>query len=243
MRWLVGDVQGCAREFEKLLGEIRYDPNEDELWCLGDLVNRGPDSAAALRLWRDVGGKAVLGNHDIYALLAHSGAIGRKSDTLDGLFADPEADELLALLRAQPLLVHLPAGQDSEGVWIVHAGVHPAWADLEAAAKRINGGAHDDDWLCSDETQFAVRVRCCTRSGEMSRYAGPPAGCPSPYRPWDQFYAGPTRIAHGHWARRGYYSGRFTLGLDSGCVYGGCLTAWSVEERRLVQVQAFSKTK
>ncbi len=73
MRWLVGDLQGCAAPFERLLKEIRFDPGRDELWCVGDLVNRGPDSAAAVRLWNDVGGHSILGNHDVYALLAASG--------------------------------------------------------------------------------------------------------------------------------------------------------------------------
>lgn len=239
MHWLIGDVQGCARELDRLLAKIRFDGSRDELWCLGDLVNRGPDSAAALRLWRDVGGHAVLGNHDVYALLARSGAVRRKGDTLDGLFDDPEADMLLERLRGQPLMHRLSGARAGvEDVWLVHAGVHPRWDDLDAAAAKINAGPHDDGWLMSEDTSFVVRVRCCTAAGEMCRHTGPPAGCTAPYRPWDDFYGGPTRIAHGHWARRGYYSGRYTLGLDSGCVYGGSLTAWCFEEDRVVSVKS-----
>ena len=69
MRWFIGDLQGCAREFDDLLRKIRFDPQVDEVWCVGDLVNRGPDSLAAVRLWRDIGGHGVVGNHDVYALL------------------------------------------------------------------------------------------------------------------------------------------------------------------------------
>ena len=93
LRWVIGDLQGCAEPFERLLNEIRFDRERDELWCVGDVVNRGPDSAAAVRLWRDVGARGVLGNHDVYAVLAGSGAWQRKRDTLDDLFSAPDRDE------------------------------------------------------------------------------------------------------------------------------------------------------
>ncbi|MFY0534816.1 metallophosphoesterase [Nannocystis pusilla] len=115
MRWFIGDLQGCAREFEDLLRKIRFDPQADELWCLGDLVNRGPDSLAALRLWRDVGGRGVVGNHDVYALLIAAGRWPRKHDTLGPLLAAPEGPELLARLRAMPALQFLAAGPGSKG--------------------------------------------------------------------------------------------------------------------------------
>jgi bis(5'-nucleosyl)-tetraphosphatase (symmetrical) len=99
MRWFVGDVHGCCRELDALLATVRFDPREDELWTVGDLVNRGPDSAAALRLWRDAGGRGVVGNHDVYALRAWEGAIPREADdTLADLFAAPDAPELLERL-------------------------------------------------------------------------------------------------------------------------------------------------
>jgi bis(5'-nucleosyl)-tetraphosphatase (symmetrical) len=105
MRWIVGDVQGCARELDELLRKVRFDPGSDELWCLGDLVNRGPDSLAVLRLWRDLGGRSVLGNHDIHALLARSGSKPRTRDQLDELFGAHDADDLLGRLRDQPVLL------------------------------------------------------------------------------------------------------------------------------------------
>ena len=108
MRWLVGDIHGCAREFERLLETISFDPGSDELWSVGDLVNTGPDSRAVLELWREAGGRGVLGNHDAYALLSHSGARNRKRDTLDSLFESDDCDALVDLLRALPVLVPLP---------------------------------------------------------------------------------------------------------------------------------------
>ena len=101
MRWLVGDVQGCARELDDLLKAIRFDPGVDELWCLGDLINRGPDSLATLRLWRAIGGRGVIGNHEVYALCARSGRWPRKKDTLQALYDAPDGDELLGALRSE----------------------------------------------------------------------------------------------------------------------------------------------
>ncbi len=237
MRYVVGDVQGCARELERLLRCVRFDPAEDELWCAGDLVNRGPESAAVLRLWRDIGGHGVLGNHEVYTLCAHSGRWPRKRDTLQGLYDDPEVEDLLSLLRALPIMVHLPSAGDGPDAWLVHAGVHPLWRDLGAVAARINAGAHDDDWLNSDEVNFATRVRCCDQEGTRIKYDREPEGCPEGYWPWDELCEHDPLIVHGHWARRGHYRNATALGLDSGCVYGGPLTAWCQDEDRIIQVR------
>ncbi len=237
MRYVVGDVQGCARELERLLQFVRFDPAEDELWSAGDLVNRGPDSAATAKLWRDVGGKGVLGNHEVYTLCAHSGRWPRKRDTLEGLYADPSADDLLARLRALPILVHLPGVGDGPDAWLVHGGVHPQWHDLHAAAARINAGPHDDDWLESEDVGFATRVRCCDAEGNRVKYDRGPEDCPEGYSPWDDLVSQDTLIVHGHWARRGHYRNDTALGLDSGCVYGGPLTAWCQDEDRIIQIR------
>lgn len=234
VRWLVGDVQGCARELEDLLEAIRFDPGRDELWCLGDLVNRGPDSLATVRLWRSVNGHGVVGNHEVYALCARSGRWPRKRDTLQALYDAPDADELLGALRALPALAWLPGEAGVPDVWAVHAGVSPQWTDLHAAARRINEAPHDDDWLESDDVTFATRVRCCTPTGQRSRHDRAPEDCPEGYAPWDALYRGEPRVVHGHWAWRGHYRGERTIGLDSGCVYGGPLTAWCQHEDRVV---------
>lgn len=236
MRWIVGDIQGCAIELDRLLREIRFDPAVDELWAAGDIVNRGPDSLAAARLWRDVGGRGVIGNHEVYALCASTGAWPRKRDTLAALFAADDATSLLARLRALPALVHLPSGGDGPDAWLVHAGLHPHWRDLAAVAAELEASPHDDAWLCSEPVSFATRVRCCSIDGVRSKFDRAPDDCPGPYRPWDEFYTGEELVVHGHWAWRGHYRGRTTLGLDSGCVYGGQLTAWCQDEDRIVQV-------
>lgn len=236
MRWFVGDVQGCARELDRLLRNVRFDPARDQLVCVGDLVNRGPDSLATARLWRDVGGLGVLGNHEVYTLLARSGAWPRKRDTLQALYDAHDAEELLGRLRGLPVLVYLPGGTGFEAAWAVHAGLDPRWGDLHAVAARVNAEPHDDAWLQSPDVSFATRVRCCTADGERSKHDAEPETCPPPHRPWDEFYGGPVRVVHGHWAWRGHYRGARTIGLDSGCVYGGALTAWCQEEDRVVQI-------
>ncbi|NIM00446.1 MAG: diadenosine tetraphosphatase [Acidobacteria bacterium] len=244
MRWVVGDLQGCAEPLERLLEEIRFDRGRDELWSVGDVVNRGPDSAKALRLWKDVGARGVLGNHDVYALLAASGTWPRKRDTLDDLFSAADRDDLLETLRRLPLLVHLPAPcNGAEDAWLVHAGILPGWSDLERLAAEFNAGTHDDAWLQSESVSAATRVRCCTPEGGLSRETGPPDACVEPYRAWDAYYSGETRIVHGHWARRGHYRGERTIGLDSGCVYGGPLTAWCQDDDRIVQVPGNRDTR
>ncbi len=109
-------------------------------------------------------------------------------------------------------------------------------SDLDEVACRINAAPHDDAWLEDPDVAFATHVRCCTADGRRSEHSGRAAECPPPFVPWDDFYRGETLVIHGHWARRGFYRGRRTMGLDSGCVYGGKLTAWCQEEDRIVQV-------
>ena len=237
MRWIVGDVQGCARELEHLLHEIRFDPQRDELWSAGDLINRGPHTLATLRLWHDVGGKAVIGNHEIYALAVHAGFWPRKRDTLHELLTAADADQWFARLSTLPVLASLPHSDPSvRDVWLVHAGVHPQWHDLRRVAQRFDSIAREDAWFERDDVTFATKVRGCTELGSRSRFAGSPEQLRPPYRPWDEFYRGDATIVHGHWAWRGLYRTHNVIGLDTGCVYGKVLTAWCQEEDRVVQV-------
>ena len=237
MRWIVGDIQGCFIEFEELLGKANFDPARDELWCLGDLINRGPDSLAVLRLWRSIGGRGILGNHEVSALLSFSGTRPKRLESLDRLFAAGDAAELLQGLRNLPILVYLPSGGEGPDCWIVHAGLSPSWG-LPAIASAINESPHTDAWLQSADVSFATSVRCCRKDGSMCSHKGVPEACRPPCLPWDSLYQGETMVVHGHWAARGYYRGTRSMGLDSACVYGGRLTAWCQEEDRIVQVRS-----
>jgi len=238
MRWIFGDLHGCVRSLERLLEATRFDAARDELWSVGDLVNTGPESAAALRLWIATGARGVLGNHDIHALRVRAGEREpREEDRLDELLAAPDGDELLAVLRELPLIASLPGVDGRPDVRLVHAGLHPGWRDLNAAAHRLAAIPRDESGWRDAELRFATRARCCTRRGRLLDDPGPPEVCKGSFRPWDAFYRGDDLVVHGHWARRGHYRGARTLGLDSGCVYGGPLTAWCLEEDRIVSIR------
>jgi len=234
--WVVGDLHGCAGPLERLLSEIRFDPGRDTLWCAGDLVNTGPASVETLEILASVRARSVLGNHDVYAVRAARGWTERRPDRLDALLAHPDRDRWIDWLAALPLLARLPAPDGESGTLLVHAGFDPGWDDPVATLEAVDAEARGETWFSRPEVAFATRVRCCTRGGERSRETGPPSACPPPFHPWDAWWTGPERVVHGHWARRGHYRLGRSVGLDSGCVYGGPLTAWNVEEDRVVQV-------
>ncbi len=237
IRWIVGDVQGCAAELEDLLEVIQFTPGRDELWIAGDVINRGPASDDALRVWRSVDGKAVLGNHDLYALAAWRGLRPRKaSDTLDSLFTADDRDLLLARLATSPSLVYLASAGDGPDAWLVHAGLAPQWTDPERLMPQLNARPGNFSWLDDQDIWFAATVRCCDPQGTPLKSTG--IECAPGFRPWFDFYTGSTLVVHGHWATRGHYRGTRSLGLDSGCVYGGPLTAWCQDEDRIVQVRS-----
>jgi bis(5'-nucleosyl)-tetraphosphatase (symmetrical) len=129
--YAIGDVQGCFDDLLRLLEKLKFDPEADQLWFTGDLVNKGPDSLELLRFVRGLGGAAisVLGNHDLYLLAAAAGAVNiRKKDTIAGILDAPDCEELLFWLRHQPVLHH----SDDLGFTMIHAGLPPQW-DLETA--------------------------------------------------------------------------------------------------------------
>lgn len=233
MHWLLGDLQGCVRALEDFVEQSRFDPQTDTLWCLGDLVNKGPHSLETLKLWKDLGGRAVLGNHELYALACLDGKRTRKADTLDALLSSSAGQDALGELAKSPLLAKLCV--EDKTLWLVHGGVHPQW-DLDEVSARL-GDPSKPERLESDEAYFATRVRCCTASGEMSRFFGHPRDCPAPFAPWDSHYQGQDMIVHGHWAMRGHYKGPRSMGLDGGYVYGRSLWSYCVEEDRVLEIK------
>ncbi|MEA2627150.1 MAG: hypothetical protein QOD06_3195, partial [Candidatus Binatota bacterium] len=219
-RIFVGDVQGCVDELRELLDAVKLDPARDRLHPVGDFVNRGPDSAGVLRVCREIDAGGVLGNHDLHCLKVAAGkSAARPGDTLDDLLAASDRDELLGWLRARPIVRGWP------DLITVHAGLHPRWRDPEALL-----GAKDP--LGDDPaTDFAVRVRHCDPEGRRPEKDRPPPG--PPFRPWDELYEGERTVVFGHWAARGLVWKPKIRGLDTGCVWGGQLTAWIAEEDRL----------
>ncbi|MCZ8252306.1 MAG: symmetrical bis(5'-nucleosyl)-tetraphosphatase [Hylemonella sp.] len=253
--YLIGDVQGCNDALQRLLDTLAFSPSRDTLWLLGDLVNRGPDSAGVLRRLMGYGDAArcLLGNHDLHLLaVAHGVRPPHRSDTVADILQAPDRAALLDWLRRQSLaLRHTHAGEE---ILMVHAGVLPAWdasktislaAELEAVLRgpdlpgflqRMYGNepaCWDDDLQGDARLRVIVnaltRLRFCTDDGtmEFATKEGV-AAAPPGYRPWfevpDRRTAGVT-VAFGHWSTLGPLARTDVLALDTGCVWGGCLTA------------------
>ncbi len=251
-RLIVGDVHGCADELDALLESVSYDPARHEIWFTGDLVNRGPSSLEVLRRAVAIDAGSVLGNHDLHALgVAAGDRAARRRDTLDALSSAPDRDDLLDWLRTRPLLQTWP------DLVLVHAGLHPAWTDAGGlsnadgashgtgaasasragiAARRLETRIRRGDVPWDDEDlAFFTRVRHCSASGVRPHDdVDPPDG----FAPWDAWYRGATRVVFGHWAMRGLVRTERVVGLDTGCVWGGALSAWLVDEDRVVSVPA-----
>jgi bis(5'-nucleosyl)-tetraphosphatase (symmetrical) len=260
--YAIGDLQGCLDPLRRLLDELRFDPAADRLWFVGDLVNRGPQSLEVLRFVRGLGARAatVLGNHDLHLVMQAEGYGKRnREDTLDPILAAPDRDELLAWLRAQPLF-HV------EGEYaMVHAGLLPAWDVAKAAALSREAEAAlqspdyrdflanmwgstptawSDDLAGWDRLRVVVnamtRMRFCTAAGVMEFKAkGPPERPPEGCMPWFDV-PGRASADHplvcGHWSALGLKVRGNLLALDSGCLWGGLLTAVRLEDRRVFQL-------
>jgi bis(5'-nucleosyl)-tetraphosphatase (symmetrical) len=258
--YAVGDVQGCAAELDDLLVQLRFDRAHDQLWFVGDLVNRGPDSLAVLRRVEALGDAAVvvLGNHDLHLLaLARGHAQWRESDeSLRAIFAAPDREHLLEWLQARPLLHH----DEALGITLVHAGLPPQWdittaqacaREVEAALRGTHSGSlfanmygnEPDVWRDDlegwERLRFAVnaftRLRICdAASGRMMiRFKGPPQQIPAGAQPWFRIpwrRSRDARIVFGHWSAQGYVDAHGVLGLDTGCVWGGSLTGQRLDQ-------------
>ncbi len=232
-RIFIGDIQGCREELEQLLEALSFHPADDALHPVGDLVNRGPDSAGVLRLLRKLGAKPVLGNHDLHLLATARGlrtSAGR--DTITDVLQAPDASELLEWLAAQPFL------RVFDDLYQVHAGLSPTWVDPEQHLGAWSA-ADPASWVEPD-ISFATRVRYCDLEGNRPACENPRPW--APFAPWYEFYRperhGGRKVVYGHWAQRGLVQTEAVLGLDTGCVYGKSLTAWIPEEERLVSVPA-----
>lgn len=230
-RVFIGDIQGCRVELDALLDRIGFDPVRHEVWCVGDLVNRGPDNVGVLRRLRSIGANSVLGNHDLNLLAVASGLREpRPRDTIADVLEAPDRHELLAWLRARPLVQTWP------DLVLVHAGLHPGWIDPRRVAvpleTRIRAGRLP---LSEPDLRFLVGVRHCDARGRRpddDRHPG------DRYRPWDHFYRGRRTVVFGHWSMRGRVQEERIRGLDTGCVWGGALTAWMAEDDHWVRVPA-----
>ena len=253
-RYAIGDIQGCCDELRALLTRIGYSADRDRLWLVGDLVNRGPQSLETLRLVRALGDNAVvvLGNHDLHLLAIGCGChTTRRSDTLDEILQAPDRDTLLEWLATRPL-AYFEAGD-----LLVHAGVVPQWtvATTLELAREVEStlrndprhlfdhmyGDEPDRWSAdlegTDRLRFAInvltRMRVCTSEGRINlRLKGKPPAAGSGWLPWfdvENRRTRGSRVVFGHWSALGLVVREEVIGLDSGCVWGGSLTAFDLD--------------
>jgi len=260
--YAVGDIQGCYTELQRLLEHIRFDPARDQLWFVGDLVNRGPGSLEVLRLVKSLGDRAitVLGNHDLH-LLAVAEGIGElhSSDTLDGILDAPDRDELLHWLRHQRLMYA------EGGHVLVHAGLLPQWTvtQAQALAREVENALRSDDYVVFLGRMYGnapqswrddlagykrlrvivnafTRLRICTQAGEMEfKFKGEVENIPEGYLPWFEIplrQSADATVIFGHWSALGLVVRDNIIALDTGCLWGGPMTAVRLDDRKLFQV-------
>ena len=263
--YAIGDVQGCFDELQALLARLDFG-KRDRLWFVGDLVNRGPKSLEVMRFVRDLGDRAitVLGNHDLHMVAAQLTGKLKKKDTFEDVLEAKDRDELLAWLRALPLI-------HAEGDWVlVHAGLPPQWTVDEAveicaeASEQIASARGDRfflDHMYGDEPdqwsntlrgwprlRFVIncctRMRVCTPQGNVDlSYKGPPGHTPDGLIPWFMVpgrRSASSTVLFGHWSALGrvHWLESKAYGLDTGCVWGRELTALRLDDRKLFAVKS-----
>ena len=273
--YLIGDLQGCDEPLQRLLDTLAFSPSRDTLYFLGDLVNRGPASAAVLRRLMGYGSAArcLLGNHDLHLLAVAAGARkASRKDTLDDILQAPDRHALLHWLSNQHLAMLHQDGNSK--LLMVHAGVQPAWTATKtiAYASEVQDllrspNADDffhtmyantpDSWsdsLCGNDRMRVIvntltRLRFCTADGRMEFETKDSANAaPSGYMPWFDVPGRRTAkhtVAFGHWSTLGWLGRSGVLAMDTGCVWGGCLSAARVSAQasgmgfttELIQVQ------
>lgn len=269
-RWAIGDVQGCCTEFEELLRRIRFNADRDLLLLTGDLVNRGPQSLATLRRVRSLAANAitVLGNHDLHLLAAAfvPGRRLRRGDTLDDVLEASDRDALLGWLLERPL-AHFDGPHHD---LLIHAGLVPQWhahqatqlaGEVEKSLRRDPRallesmyGDEPDEWKESLEgkgrLRFIInvltRLRVCTAQGRVDlRQKGPPEEARPPWMPWFKVReraSAAVRVIFGHWSTLGFYRDDGVLCLDTGCVWGGTLTAVNLDDAEAPPVAVPART-
>lgn len=257
--YIMGDIQGCFNSLEALLSHISYTPDKDQLGFVGDLVNRGPKSLETLRFIYSLDEPLiVLGNHDLHLLAHHFGVINKKSHFLLPILEAHDREPLLNWLLAQPLMLNLTARQSV----MVHAGIPPQWSTTEANAYAIEAscalkknpeqflsnmyGNRPEKWDKAlsgyDRFRYIInaltRMRFCKPSGELDLTTKTNHTSNPDVKPWFHWRAHDTkRILFGHWASlEGRCPYPNMVALDTGCVWGGRLTAIRLEDMQLFSV-------
>ncbi len=266
--YAIGDVQGCYNELRTLLDRLSFDPGRDTLWLAGDMVNRGPHSLQVLRFAKSLGRHAicVLGNHDLHLLaVAQGNRRHYKEGSLQKVLDAPDCDELIDWLRHRPLLHY----SKKKRVAMIHAGLPPQW-DLKTSLSCANEVEHalrggqfpklmrelygnkPDRWSSSlkgiERLRFIIncftRLRYCTANGTLGlRDKGAPGSQSHGMLPWFEVPGRATekvRIICGHWSTLGFINRQNMWSLDTGCLWGGKLTAVRVKAKASMQATQLS---
>ena len=267
--WVIGDVQGCCVSLESLLDlpDIKNDP-DCELWFAGDLINRGPNSLRALRLIMSLGDRAkcILGNHDLHLLAVHAGIRREnRSDTIDDILCAADVESIIDWLRHRPLAYY------EDGYLMVHAGILPEWSTKKTLklAEEIGSALRDKNWKkylqkmygnepnkWNDDLSGAkrrrviinalTRMRMCTPDGAMDfgSKEAPSYSKNVNLLPWFDMPGRKTEevtVLFGHWYTLGLMVKKNLLALDTGCVWGGKLTAIRLQDRKVLQVDCHTE--
>ena len=264
--YVIGDIQGCFVEFELLLDRLNFESGRDQLWLVGDLVNRGPNSLQVLELVKSLGESAVtlLGNHDLHLLaIYYAGHSQKRSDTLSEVLEAEHVDELMNWLKAQRLF-YRDSGQNA---CMSHAGIPHIWSIAQAEKYAIEVehyiqastqtyfsqmyGNLPDLW--NESLNGMARIRCITNylarmrfideSGRLDLETKGPIGTqPDGYRAWFELrQTSNTDIYFGHWASLEGKAGPGVYALDTGCVWGKTLTARCIETVKETNVHAVQR--
>lgn len=263
--YAIGDIQGCYDELQALLEKLDFNPGSDNLWFTGDLVNRGPKSLETLRFVKGLGDKAitVLGNHDLHLIASwytNHNSLSR-NHSLSAIKNAPDGEELIEWLRHQPLLHH----DKRLGYTMVHAGLPPQW-DLKLAQTcarevevilqsaehtqflaRMYGNEPDtwsDDLHGRERIRFAInaftRMRYCTNEGQLEfEHKEAPGKQPEGYLPWFEIQGRKStnmKIIFGHWSTLDLQLKNGIYAIDTGCLWGGTLTAYCLENGEVVNL-------
>lgn len=262
--YLIGDVQGCDQALQRLLDKIQFSPSKDTLYLLGDLVNRGPDNVAVLRRLQALGdsAKCLLGNHDLHLLSMHLGLSQPKpDDTVTDVLQAPDRESLIEWLRHQSLALY------EAGILMVHAGVLPQWSVEQTLllAGEVQGVLQSASWTAFIQHMYGnqpsrwqdklqghdrlrvivnglTRMRFCTLQGEMEfAHHGDSHQAPAGYLPWFEVpdrRTAKVSVAFGHWSSLSALQRDDVIELDTGCVWGRCLSALKIENgiRQRIQV-------
>lgn len=260
--YVIGDIQGCYDALQRLLAKIRFSPDKDVLWFVGDLVNRGPDSLKVIQFVQSLKENAitVLGNHDLHMLAVLTDLEKpRPKDTLDEIFNSSHKSQIIDWIRQQALM-HV----DNDNKYVLtHAGCYPGWTvdEAQSYAKEVEKTLQSDNYIefltnmygnqpakwdnsLSDWdrlrfiTNCFTRMRCVNAELELDlKFKGSPSKTPNGLVPWFELgveLRSPYKILFGHWSTLGYVHNNNVFALDTGCLWGGQLTALALEQEPFV---------